>query len=1310
MKQKLLNSLRLRLCLLVAALLCVGGKAWGEETVFYTLDGTITGGSNAYADASDITQNSYTWKVEGNTTTNPWRIGGKSLSNTNRLVYSGTAMGSTINKVNLTVGTASNITVNSLKLVVASDADFNDQTDEVTATFKASSTITFQPTSGTEWATGSYYKFIFNVTVSGNSNRFIEFKKAEFYSSAEDERTPVNITSFTASSTTLIKGSTTTTTVTNDQPNWTAAYTFSSNKNSVATVNENGVITAVGKGTATITATLNIPADDENYKVGETSSKTIDITVNNPTHTASFSVNGTVTSTDNVEEGEAITFPANPTDIEGKTFVGWIEEAIDGTTETVPTFINSATMGESDATYYAVFATKAEGNYNEVTDELTGASINAGSSYADWQNKSFTSSAVYAGNSMTGSNSSIQLRAKDNSGIITTTSGGKIGKVNITWNNNTSNGRYLYIYGSNTAYTATSDLYDSSKRGTNIGQLNYSSSDNTTTELIVSGDYQYIGILANGGALYLSSISITWVSGTPDTYSAYCTTVVADTRQEAGISFAESAYTAELMGEFTSPVLTNPNNLTVVWSSSDETVATVNENGVVTIIAEGETVINAAFEGNDDYKPANANYTLTVQDSRAESNPTFATENVTVEIGATVAAPTLTKAGDGAVTYSTSNAAIAAVDATTGNVTGIAEGTATITATVAETNNHKAGSATFTVIVTKPVVSEVKVTDETPYEESFATDFGSFQSDNDDIWTHDTYNDNAYAKATSYINKTNTEGDAWLISPTIDLTEVAQAELEFTQAINKFFGTINEEAMLCIKEVGGDWVQQSITYPSIGTSSYSSFEAQTIDISNYAGKKIIVGFHYIGHSTGAGTWEVNNFKVSGSSTAALKDAALVFTPSNITIAEGATATAEFTKSTTANVTFTNSNENIASYDAATGIVTALAAGTTTITASSAANDEYKAGTATLVVVVNGTPSENEFVLVTDASSLSTGDQIVIAHVDAQGLVSEAMGTTQNDNNRASVEVTYNENDKTITPNANTQIITLEGTAGAWYFNVGNGYLCAASSSKNYLRTQEDKDNNAKASITIDTDGDATITFQGSYTRNIIKFNSSNTPSIFSCYASGQQSVQIYRKANTTPSETVPVSVGATGFATFSCDKALDFTNVETIYAYTATVSGKDISFTRVYQVPANTGLLLRNPQAEAAAEASVPVIASADDIENNALVAVNEEIAELASDGEDGSKNYILNKPNGKNVGFFLAANKKVGAGKAYLNVPAGASVKSFAEIFGSETDGVNEMTNDELEMTNIYNLAGQRLQKLQRGVNIVGGKKVVVK
>ena len=156
------------------------GVGWAADA-YYTLDGTETGGNSGYATESEITQNSMTWMVTGNTTMSPWRIGGKSITNVNRTAYSTTSMGNAIGSVELEVGAASSITVNSLKLTVASDAGFSNVLDEVTANFSANSTITFTPTTGTEWATGAYYKFTFNVTVSATSNKFVEFKSATFY-------------------------------------------------------------------------------------------------------------------------------------------------------------------------------------------------------------------------------------------------------------------------------------------------------------------------------------------------------------------------------------------------------------------------------------------------------------------------------------------------------------------------------------------------------------------------------------------------------------------------------------------------------------------------------------------------------------------------------------------------------------------------------------------------------------------------------------------------------------------------------------------------------------------------------------------------------------------------------------------------------------------------------------------------------------------------------------------------------------------------------------------------------------------------
>ena len=449
--------------------------------------------------------------------------------------------------------------------------------------------------------------------------------------------------------------------------------------------------------------------DGNTFTVTPTANTTITINFEAiPTHTATFSVNGETTS-DDFEEGAAITFPANPADIEGKSFVGWTGTAISGTTDEKPTFVTSATMGEADVTYYAVFADVTPGTSTSITDHLTTSTFGSPTNYTSWTNKTAAngSDAVYAGNSSTYSNTAIQLRSNNsNSGIVTTASGGKAKKVTVSWNNDTQENRTLDIYGKNTAYTEASNLYgnNATEQGTKIGSIVYG----TSTELTISGDYEFIGLRSNSGAMYINQIDIDWETGTPDTYSGYCTTVAADNREEAGLSFTESTATVEWYSanQYTGQALTNPHSVSpITWTSSNEGVATV-ENGTVKVLALGETTIKASFDGDNNYKKGEASYVLTVQDSRTALELSFDPESVEVNVNETVAIPTLNgNLGNGAVTYASDDANIATVteDANTSLVvTGLAEGTTTITATVAATNEYKEGTATFTVTVIDP--------------------------------------------------------------------------------------------------------------------------------------------------------------------------------------------------------------------------------------------------------------------------------------------------------------------------------------------------------------------------------------------------------------------------------------------------------------------------------------------------------------------------------------------------------------------------------------------------------------------------------
>lgn len=169
-----------------------------------------------------------------------------------------------------------------------------------------------------------------------------------------------------------------------------------------------------------------------------------------------------------------------------------------------------------------------------ITDVLTKSLFNATSStYTSFTGVKATSDAVYAGNSATSYNA-IQLRSKNsNSGIVTTTSGGKAVSVTVKWNSGTDSSRKLDIYGKNTAYSQATELYSSATatQGTKLGTISYSTSPQTLT---ITEDYEYIGIRSNSGALYLDEVQIVWNVGG-------ATSVTAPTITPAGGDVAEGS-------------------------------------------------------------------------------------------------------------------------------------------------------------------------------------------------------------------------------------------------------------------------------------------------------------------------------------------------------------------------------------------------------------------------------------------------------------------------------------------------------------------------------------------------------------------------------------------------------------------------------------------------------------------------------------------------------------------------------------------------------------------------------------------------
>lgn len=83
-------------------------------------------------------------------------------------------------------------------------------------------------------------------------------------------------------------------------------------------------------------------------------------------------------------------------------------------------------------------------------------------------------------------------------------------------------------------------------------------------------------------------------------------------KQESGLAFSETEAEGIIGEEFTPPVLSNPNNLPLTWTSSEENVATVDADGTVTLVGSGKTVITVTTPGDDRYADGNARYELRV--------------------------------------------------------------------------------------------------------------------------------------------------------------------------------------------------------------------------------------------------------------------------------------------------------------------------------------------------------------------------------------------------------------------------------------------------------------------------------------------------------------------------------------------------------------------------------------------------------------------------------------------------------------------------------------------------------------------------
>lgn len=152
-------------------------------------------------------------------------------------------------------------------------------------------------------------------------------------------------------------------------------------------------------------------------------------------------------------------------------------------------------------------------------------------------------------------------------------------------------------------------------------------------------------------------------------------------------------------------------------------------------------------------------------------------------------------------------------------------------------------------------------------------------------------------------------------------------------------------------------------------------------------------------------------------------------------------------------------------------------------------------------------AQKTYQLVSSASDLEAGKRYIIA-AESDGTY-YVMGKQANNNRSAANLPVSVVNDKiTLTPATQTNDAAaayefeLGGSTGAWtlFDPIYNGYLYAASSESNWLRTQETNDANGQWIVMVLDGGLDSIVAQGANTRNTMRFNLNNGTPIFSCYA------------------------------------------------------------------------------------------------------------------------------------------------------------------------------------------------------------------
>ena len=691
----------------------------------------------------------------------------------------------------------------------------------------------------------------------------------------------------------------------NDTVEWTTS------DSSICLVNSNGMIRAVAPGTATITATTGSgkTATCIVTVVVSATSLTLDKSeVTMYTSDSSLTVNYTLSpsvTTDKITWTSSNTSVATVTDYASSSYI-----------KITPKSYGTAVItGKTDSGITATCNVTVKKYASSISLKDSEASINKGETY-QIELVPYPDYAVAEFIRCSSSNTSVAT--VDSKGLITAVGAGTT-KITVY----TRTYEYLYFY-ITVKVPSTQITLDKSTAEVNIGKTltltaTLSPDDSTDTVTWTSSDTSIATVSSTGvvtgkskGTATITATAESGITATCEVTVKVPATSVKMSKTSATLYVGE---TVELSATMTPAETTD----TINWKSSNTSVATVSENGVVTAKANGDAIITATTTSG---KTATCKVTVIKPATAIKLSKTSLSLNKgkTYTLKATMSPTTTTDK----VTWKSSNTAIAKVSAT-GVVTAVAKGTATITAT---TGSGKTATCKVTVLLPSTSVTLSKTslslnkgktyTLKATMSPSTTTDKVTWKSSNTKVATvSSTGVVKAIAKGTCTITATTTSGKKATCKVTV-LIPSTSVKLSKTSA------TVIKGKTLTLKAtMSPTTTTDKVTWKSSNT------KVATVSSTGVV-KAIAKGTCTITATTTSGKKATCKITVKE-----IKATGIKLSKTSATVAKGKTLTLKATltpSNTTDKVTWKSSNTKVATVSS-TGVVKGIKYGTCTITAT-----------------------------------------------------------------------------------------------------------------------------------------------------------------------------------------------------------------------------------------------------------------------------------------------------------------------------------------------------------------------------------------